>query len=77
VAKKGRGGRGGGGGKGTPTVGAPPVATPPPTTEATMAPKIEQLSRGLPPWQVSSINHIQEAKLPHLMGEMISLIWLV
>ncbi len=24
------------------------------------------------PWQVSSIDHIQEARLPHLMGEMIS-----
>jgi hypothetical protein len=34
-------------------------------------------SRGLLPWQVSSIDHIQEARLPHLMGEMISLIWLV
>ncbi len=34
-------------------------------------------SRGLLPWQVSNINHIQEVRLPHLMGEMISLIWLV
>jgi hypothetical protein len=37
----GRGGRGGGGGKGTPTVGAPPAATPPFTIEATMVTKIE------------------------------------
>ncbi len=41
--RDGRGGRGGGGGKGTPTVGAPPVATPPPTIEAAMAARIEQL----------------------------------
>jgi len=37
----GRSGRGGGGGRGTPTVGAPPVATPPPTIEVAMAAKIE------------------------------------
>jgi hypothetical protein len=55
---------------------APFATTPPPTTEATMAIKIEQLDRGLLPWQVSSINHIQKGRLPHLMGEMISLIWL-
>ncbi len=34
-------------------------------------------SRGLLPWQVFSIDHIQEARLPYLMGEMIFLIWLV
>jgi hypothetical protein len=34
-------------------------------------------SRSLLPWQVSNIDHIQEARFPHLMGEMISLIWLV
>ncbi len=34
AAHKGRGGRGGEGGRGTLTVGAPPMATPPPTTEA-------------------------------------------
>jgi hypothetical protein len=34
-------------------------------------------SRGLLPWQVSNIDHIQKARLPHLMGEMIFLIWLV
>ncbi len=43
----GRGGRGGGGGKGTPTVGAPPDATPPPTTEVAMAARIEQLEQRL------------------------------
>jgi hypothetical protein len=32
-------------------------------------------SKGLLPWQVSNIDHIQEARLPHLMG-MISFIWL-
>ncbi len=34
-------------------------------------------SKGLLPWQVSSIDHIQEARFPHFMGEMISFIWLV
>jgi hypothetical protein len=43
----GRGGRGGGGGRGTPVVGAPHVATPPPTTEAAMAARIEQLEQRL------------------------------
>ncbi len=50
VAQKGRGGRGGkggGDGKSTPTVGVPPVATPPLTTEATMAAKIEYLKQRL------------------------------
>ncbi len=37
------GGRGGGGGRGTPAVRAPPMATPPLTTEAAMATRIEQL----------------------------------
>jgi len=44
AAQKGRGGkggRGGGGGKGTPMVRAPPVITPPPTTEAAMAARIK------------------------------------
>ncbi len=36
----GKGGRGGGGGKGTPAVGAPLAATPPPMTKAAMAAKI-------------------------------------
>ncbi len=61
-SRGGRGGRGGGGGRGTPMVRAPPVITPPPMTEAAMAARID---------------HIQEARLPHLMGEMISFIWLV
>jgi hypothetical protein len=43
----GRGGRSGGGGRGTPMVKAPPVITPPPTTEATMAIRIEQLEQRL------------------------------
>jgi hypothetical protein len=34
-------------------------------------------SKGLLPWQVSNIDHIQEARLPHLMGEIISFIWLM
>jgi len=38
----GHGGRGG-----TPTVGAPPMATPPPTTKATMAARIKQLEQRL------------------------------
>jgi len=74
VAQTGHGGRGGGGCRVTPTIGAPPVATPPPTTEVAMATKIEQLEQR---WQVSSIDHIQEARLPHLMGKMISFIWLM
>jgi hypothetical protein len=40
-------GRGGGGGRGTSAVGAPPTATLPPTTEATMVAKIEQLEHRL------------------------------
>jgi hypothetical protein len=43
----GKGGRGGGGGRGTPTVGAPLATTPPPTTEAIMAARIEQLEQRL------------------------------
>ncbi len=43
----GRGGRGGGGGKGTPTVGAPPVTTLPPTIEAAMVARIKQLEERL------------------------------
>jgi hypothetical protein len=42
VAHRGFGGRGG---RGTPTVGAPLVATPPPMTKATMATRIEQLEQ--------------------------------
>ncbi len=45
--RDGRGGRGGGGGRGTPTVGAPPVTTPPLTIEAAMAARIEQLEQKL------------------------------
>jgi hypothetical protein len=45
--RHGRGGTGGGGGRGTPMVGAPPTATPPPTTKAAMATKIEQLEQKL------------------------------
>jgi len=41
----GRGGRSGGGGRGTPTIRAPPAATPPPTIEAAMAIRIEQLEQ--------------------------------
>ncbi len=43
----GKGGRGGGGGRGTPTVGAPPAATPPPTIKVVMVAKIEQLEERL------------------------------
>ncbi|CAK9271192.1 unnamed protein product [Sphagnum jensenii] len=43
----GRGGRGGGGGRGTPMVRAPPVITPPLTTEVAMATRIEQLEQRL------------------------------
>ncbi len=43
----GRGGKGGGGGRSTPTVGAPPTATPPPTTEVAMAIRIEYLQQRL------------------------------
>ncbi len=39
--------------------------------------RLSSWNRGLLPWQVSSIDRIQEVRLPHLMGEMISLIWLV
>jgi hypothetical protein len=47
VAQRDRGGRGGGGGRGTPTIGAPPVTTLPPTIEAAMAARIEQLEQRL------------------------------
>ncbi len=43
----GRGGKGGGGGRGTSMVRAPPVITPPPTTEVAMATRIEQLEQRL------------------------------
>jgi hypothetical protein len=46
-SRGGRGGRSGGGGRGTPTVGAPPVTTLPPTIEAVMATRIEQLEQRL------------------------------
>jgi hypothetical protein len=46
-ARGGRGGRGGGGGRGTPTIGAPLAATPPPMTKAAMAARIEQLEQRL------------------------------
>ncbi len=47
MAQTGHGGRGGGAGRVTPTFGAPPTATPPPTTEAAMAVRIEQLEQRL------------------------------
>jgi hypothetical protein len=47
TGRGGRGGRGGGGGRGTPTIGAPPATTPPPTTEVAMAARIEQLEQRL------------------------------
>jgi hypothetical protein len=47
AAQRGRGGRGGGGGRGTPMVRAPPVITPPLTTEVAMATRIEQLEQRL------------------------------
>ncbi len=49
VAQRGRGGRSGRGrgGRGTPMVRAPPMITPPPTTEAAMATRIEQLEQRL------------------------------
>ncbi len=47
MAQIGHGGRGGGGCRVTPTVGAPPAATPPPTIEVAMATKIEQLEQRL------------------------------
>jgi hypothetical protein len=43
----GKGGRGGGGGRGTPIVGASPMTTFPPTIEAAMAARIEQLEQRL------------------------------
>jgi hypothetical protein len=58
AAQKGCNGRGGGGGRGTPVIRAPPMATPPPTTEAIWLLGLSSWSRGLLPWQVSSINHI-------------------
>jgi hypothetical protein len=39
--------------------------------------RLSNWNRNLLPWQVSSIDHIHEVKLPHFMGEMISFIWLV
>ncbi len=47
TAQRGHDGRGGGGGRGTPAVGAPPAATPPPTIKAAMATRIEQLEQRL------------------------------
>ncbi len=47
VTQKGRGGKSGGGGRGTPTVGAPPIATPPPMIEVAMVARIEQLEQRL------------------------------
>jgi hypothetical protein len=44
VVQKGHGGKGG---RGTPTIGAPPVTTLPPTIETAMAAKIEQLEQRL------------------------------
>jgi hypothetical protein len=44
TTQKGRDGRGG---RATPAIGAPPIATLPPTTEAVMAARIEQLERRL------------------------------
>jgi hypothetical protein len=58
-------------------IGAPPAATPPPITGAAMAARIEQLGQRLTTMASPSVDHIQEARLPHLMGEMIFLIWLV
>jgi hypothetical protein len=46
-SRDGRGGRGGGGGRSTPTVKAPPSATPPPTTKVAMANRIQQLEQRL------------------------------
>ncbi len=51
----GRSGRSGGGGKGTPTIGAPLAATPPPMTEAAMVARIEQLEQRLA--TMASIQH--------------------
>ncbi len=56
----GRGGRGGGDGRGTLTVGAPPVATLPLTTEATMATRIEQLEQRLA--TMASLQHQSHSK---------------
>jgi len=61
-AQRDRGGRGGGGGRGTPMVRAPPVITPPPTTKATMAARIEQLEQRLA--TMTSFQHRS-----HLKGE--------
>jgi hypothetical protein len=47
VTQRSRGGRGGGGGRSTLTIRAPLVITPPPTIEATMATRIEQLEQRL------------------------------
>ncbi len=43
AAQRGCGGKGGRGGRSTPAIGAPPTATPPPMTEASMVARIEQL----------------------------------
>jgi len=56
----GRGGRGCGGGRGTPMVRAPPVITPPLTTEAVMAAKIEQLEQRLA--TMASFQHRSHSK---------------
>jgi putative hemolysin len=58
-------------------VRAPPVITPPPTTEAAMATRIEQLEQRLATMASFHIDHIQKARLSHLMGEMNFFIWLV
>ncbi len=47
MTQTGHGGRGGRGGRITPMVGAPPTATPPPTTKAAMAARIEHLEQRL------------------------------
>ncbi len=57
------GGHGGRGGRGTPTVGAPPMATLPPTTKATMAARIKQLEERLA--TMASFQHRS-----HLGGEV-------
>ncbi len=47
MAQRGHGGRGGGGGRGTPTTGALPVTTLPPTIKVVMVARIEQLEQRL------------------------------
>jgi hypothetical protein len=70
----GRGGRGGGGGRGTPTVGAPPTATPPPTIEIAMVVRIEQLEQKFA--TMASFQHRSHSrgKASTSYEEMISLI---